>query len=47
MGVVLRLTALAANMDPPVETGDYVDSDPSNSTTLALAFQSLGYKAER
>ena len=50
MGVVLCLTATAVNMNPwinpLVETGDCVVSDPSNVDTLVLCFQSLGYEAD-
>ena len=47
MGIILRLTAPAANMDPrmdpPVETGDYMVSDPSNATTLTNTILSSYY----
>ena len=50
MGVILHLTALTANIDsevdPPVESGEFVVPYHTLANTLALALRSLGYEAE-
>ena len=49
MGITLRLTVPAANIDsevdPPVDSGEFLVPDDTLATTLVLALRSLGYKA--